>query len=96
MRKVLPYVATAILLGIATMIAPIMLLKPSYYELITSGEKRQPAMLEALDGGEAAFEDRGALERAASPSNMSSAGLLILPSFLLALGVSLSLRKRIK
>jgi hypothetical protein len=97
MRKVLPYVATAILLGIATMIAPIMLLKPSYYELITSsGAKSQTAMLDALDGGEAAFEDRGALERAASPSNVSSAGLLILPSFLLAAVVSLYIRKRIK
>ena len=82
------------------MIVPIMLLKPSYYELITSsGAKSQTAMLDALDGGEAlppAFEDRGALERAASPSNMSSAGLLILPSFLLAAVVSLYLRKQIK
>ena len=97
MRKVLPYVATAILLGIATMIAPIMLLKPSYYELITSsGAKSQTAMLEALDGGEAAFEDRGALERAVSPSNVSSAGLLILPSLLLAAVISLYVRKKIK
>ena len=100
MRKVLPYVATAILLGIATMIVPIMLLKPSYYELITSsGEKSQTAMLDALDGGEAlppAFEDRGVLERAIGPSNVSSAGLLILPIFLLALVVSLYLKKRVK
>lgn len=97
MRKVLPYLATAILLGIATMIVPIMLLKPGYYELITSsGAKSQTAMWEALDGREATFEDRGALERAVTPSSVSSAGLLILPSLLLAAVVSLYFRKQIK
>jgi hypothetical protein len=66
------------------MVAPLMLLKPTYYELITSrgGEnaKSSPAFLEALDEGEV-----GAL---------SSAGLMLIPSFLLALGAFLYLKKR--
>jgi len=100
MKKILLYVATAILLGIVTMVAPLMLLKPSYYELITSRDEKNlvrkgsPAFLRTLDGGEGTFEEGGALERALSPSNLSSAGLMLLPSFLLALGVSLYLKKR--
>jgi len=100
MKKALLYVATAILLGTVTMVAPLMLLKPSYYELITSSDeenlrKGSPAFLEALDEGEGTFEEGGALERAVSPSNLSSAGLMLVPSFLLALGVSLYLKKRV-
>jgi len=100
MKKVLLYVATATLLGIVTMVAPLMLLKPRYYELITSRDeenvvrKGSPAFLETLDGGEGTFEERGTLERAVSPSNLSSAGLMLIPSFLLALGVSIYLKKR--
>ena len=99
MKRALLYVATAILLGTITMVAPLMLLKPTYYELITarSGEnaKSPPAFLETLDEGEGTYEEGGALERAVSPSNLSSAGLMLIPSFLLALGVSLYLKKRI-
>ena len=98
MKKALLYVATAILLGTVTMVAPLMLLKPTYYEAITRGgenvTKGSPAFLEALDGGEGTFEEGGALERVVSPSNLSSAGLMLVPSFLLALGVSLYLKKR--
>ena len=98
MKKALLYVATAILLGTVTMVAPLMLLKPTYYELITSrgGEnaKNSPAFLEALDEGEGTHGEVGALERAVSPSNLSSAGLIFIPGFLLALGVSLYLKKR--
>jgi len=100
MKKALLYVATAILLGTVTMVAPLMLLKPSYYELITSSDeenvvrKGSPAFLEALGEGEGTFEEGGALERAVSPSNLSSAGLMLIPSFLIALGVSLYLKKR--
>ena len=98
MKKVLLYVATAILLATVTMVAPLMLLKPSYYELITSSDgenlRNAPAFLEALDEGEGTFGEGGALEKAVSPSNLSSAGLMLIPSFLLALGVSLYLRKR--
>ena len=93
MKKVLLYVATAILLGTVTMVVPLMLLKPVYFGLITSGGEKS-AFLQALDEGEGTFEDRGALERAVSPSNLSSAGLMLIPSFLLALGISLYLKKR--
>jgi len=94
MKKALLYVATAILLGTVTMIAPLMLLKPAYYGLITSGVRNASAISETLDKGEVTFEG-GALDRAVSPSNLSSAGLMLIPSFLLALGVSLYLKKRI-
>ena len=99
MKKALLFAVTAILLGTVTMVAPLMLLKPRYYELITSrgGEnvtKGSPAFLETLDGGEETFEEGGVLERAVSPSNLSSAGLMLVPSLLLALGVSLYLKKR--
>jgi len=98
MKKALLYGLTAILLGTVTMVAPLMLLKPTYYELITSrgGEnaKNSPAFLEALDEGEGTHGEVGALERAVSPSNLSSAGLIFIPGFLLALGVSLYLKKR--
>jgi len=86
----------AILLGAPTMVAPLILLKPSYYELLTSpGVKNTSAFLEALDEGEGTYDEGGALERALSPSNLSSAGLMLVPSFLLALGVSILLKKRI-
>jgi hypothetical protein len=89
MKKALLYGLTAILLGTVTMVAPLMLLKPTYYELITSrgGEnaKSSPAFLEALDEGEGTYGEVGAL---------SSAGLMLIPGFLLALGVSLYLKKR--
>jgi len=99
MKKILLYVATAILLGTVTMVVPLMLLKPRYYELMTSRGKENvtkgsPAFLEALDEGEGTYGEGEALERAVSPSNLSSAGLMLIPSFLLALGVSLYLRKR--
>ena len=98
MKKVLLYVVTAILLGTVTMVAPLMILKPTYYELITSREKNVPTgstdFLNTLDGGEGTFEKGGVLERAVSPSNLSSAGLMLIPSFLIALGVSLYLKKR--
>jgi hypothetical protein len=91
MKKALLYVATAILLGTVAMVAPLMLFKPRYFEAITQGS---PTSLETLDKGEGMYGDREALERAVSPSNLSSAGLILIPSFLLALGVSLYLKKR--
>jgi len=91
------YVATAILLGIVTMVAPLMLLKPSYYKLMTSpGEKNIFAISETLGHGEGTFGERGVLQRAVSPSNLLSAGLMLIPSFLLALGVSLYVKKRVR
>ena len=97
MKKALLYVATAILLGIVTMVAPLMLLKPLYFKLITSpGVKNASTMSEALDGEQRTYGygEGGALERAVSPSNLSSTGLMIIPSLLLALGVYLYLKKR--
>ncbi len=99
MKKALVYAATAILLGTVTMVAPLMLLKPTYYRVITSGNgenlrKGSPAFLEALDEGEG-IEAIEALEKATSPSILSSAGFLLIPSFLLALGVFAYAKKRI-
>ena len=100
MKKVLLYVATAILLGTVTMVAPLWLLKPSYYNLMVTSRGREnvpPGSLEffkTLDEGEETFE-QGALKIAVSPSNLLSTGLMLIPSFLLALGVSLYLKKRI-
>jgi len=100
MKKILLYVATAVLLGTVTMVAPLWLLKPSYYSLIVSsrgGENARwgsPEFLQTLDEGEATFGE-GALKRAVNPSNVSSTGLMLIPSLLLALGVSLYFKKRI-
>jgi hypothetical protein len=92
MKKALLYAVTAVLLGTVTMIAPLMLLKPSYYKARIEGSSE---FLEALDNGEGTFEKGGAFERAVSPSNLSSAALIFIPSFLIALGVALYLKKRI-
>lgn len=109
MKKALIYVATALLLGAVTMVTPLMLFKPTYYNLITTGSgenatsyDRSSAMLEvdgkefleAPNGGEGTYFERVALERAVSSSNLSSAGLILVPSFFVALGVSLYVRKR--
>ena len=91
MKKALLYGAIAILLGTVTMVAPLMVLKPRYFEAITRGSS---ASLETLDKGEGTYGEKGALERAMSPSNLSPAGLIFIPGFLLALGVSLFLKKR--
>jgi len=97
MKKVLLYVATAVLLGTVTMVAPLRLLKPSYYNIMTSRGARAPASLEfykTLDGREVESTE-AAFNRAVSPPNLGSAGLMLAPSLLLALGVSLYLKKRI-
>ena len=98
MKKVLLYVATAILLGTVTMLAPLMLIEPGDIQLLASGDGekalRYCPQVETLDG-ENTFDGGGSLGRAICPSNISSAGLMLIPSFLLALGVSLYLKKRI-
>jgi hypothetical protein len=101
MKKILSYAAAAILLGTVMMLAPAMLLKSNYYGSVafTGGEavprycpEAQKTFaiveVETLDTEEA-------LGRAIRPSNLLSAGLMLIPSFLLALGVSLYLKKRI-
>lgn len=63
-----------------------------------------PAISETLDEREflatsdkevKTFEEGGFLERAVSPSNLSSAGLMLISSLLLAFGVSLYIKKRV-
>jgi len=96
-KKALLYVMTALLLGTVTMVAPSRLLKPRYYEAITTfGVKNMSAITETLGKGEGTYGGGGVLERAVGPSNLSSAGLMLIPSFLLALGASLYLEKRIR
>jgi len=98
MKKVLLYIATAVLLGTVTMVAPLRLLKPSYYNIMTSrgaqAAQASPEFYKTLDGREAESAE-AAFERAVSPPNLRSAGLMLAPSLLLALGVSLYLKKRI-
>ena len=112
MKKILAFTVTSILLGVVTMVAPLMLLKPSYYGLITSSDRENlqrfsPEFYEALDGsaelppetlgeGDATFGEATALERAVSLQNLASTGLILAPSFLLALGVFLYFRKRMQ
>jgi len=95
-KKALSYAAIAIILGTVTMLAPTYL--PAY-----SNEKAIPMRTpkycpeERLEGAivNATLEARAeALERTLCPSNLSSAGLMLIPSFFLALGVSLYLKKR--
>jgi len=106
-KKALSYVAIAILLGTLTMLAPIMLVKSTSLQASGGGEKgpmglpKLPAYcpeeeerLKAVIVNETLQARAEALERITSPSNLSSAGLMLIPSFLLALGVSLYLKKR--
>ncbi len=96
MKKALAYAGMAILLGTLTIVSPLLVLKPNYYEWLTSnGVKDTSAIFEAVDEEEGTYDERGALGRAISPSNLSSIGLILTPSFLLALGISLYLKKRV-
>ena len=94
MEKTLSYVATAILLGTVMMLAPLMLIGPSDIRLLSSGDGENILERCPQAKGWETFGAGDALERVACPSNLSSAGLMIIPSFLLALGVSLYLKKR--
>jgi hypothetical protein len=97
MKKAPAYAMTAILLGIATMLAPLMLVEPGEIQFLTSGdgEKARTSCLQVdtLGGGNT-FDEGGSLGRAISPSNLSSVGLMLIPSFLVALGAFLYLKKR--
>ena len=56
-KKALLYVMAAILLGTVTMVAPLRLLKPRYYEAITTfGVKNMPSIAETLDNGKERME----------------------------------------
>jgi len=108
MKKALSYAAIAILLGTVTMLAPLMLIKPASLQDSGDGEdvpKRLPNLPtqtycpeneERLGYGvvNATIDRAEALERTLCPSNLSFAALMLIPSFLLALGVSLCFKKR--
>ena len=104
MKKTLYYAVAAILLGTVTMFVPAMLLRSVYYDPSGPyfGEIDSESCMGATRSSKSLWTDDGAtldrgqaLERVMSPSNLRSAGLILVPSFLLALGVSLYLRERI-
>ena len=108
MKKALAYAMTAILLGTVTMLAPVMLLKSSYYGQLAFGDGEDvpmglpklprycPEDEERLGFGvvNETLDRAEAFGRTLCPSNLSSAGLMLIPSFFLALGVSIYLKKR--
>jgi hypothetical protein len=93
MKEAMLYALIATMLGALTMVAPSMAVKLGNYGLVTSGEKNTSAFLEALDEGEGTYEEWEAPERAVISSNLSSVGLMLIPSFLFASGISLYLKK---
>jgi hypothetical protein len=97
MKKALAYAMTAILLGIATMLAPLMLIEPGDVQFLASGDGEKARtycpQVETLGGGNT-FDEGDSLGRAICPANLSSAGLMLIPSFLIALGAFLYLKKR--
>jgi len=89
MRKTLAYMATAVLLGVIVMLAPLQLLPDTRYSATggyatASSTDRQPPD-EALNGGSTAVLQLTLL----------NGGLMLAFSFVLALGVFLYVRKRI-
>ncbi len=85
MKKALAYAIAAVLVGIATMLAPLMLVAPRDISLVTYGGRKEALKycpdVEASDV-EITF-DRGA-------------GLIVIPSLLTALGTSLYLKRRMR
>ena len=98
MKKALAYVMTAILLGTVVMLAPLILIKPGEIRLFASGDGEKALENCRQDetlGGENEFGEEDSFRRAICPSNLSSAGLMLIPSFLIALGAFLYLKKRV-
>jgi len=93
MKEAMLYALIAIMLGALTMVAPLMAVKLGNYGALTWGEKNTSAFLEALDEGEETNEEGEAPERAIISSDLSSVGLMLIPSFLFASGISLYLKK---
>ncbi len=94
MKEAMLYALIAIMLGALTMVAPLMAIKLGNYGVLTSGEKNTSAFLESLDKRKETCEKREAPERAVISSNLSSVGLMLIPSFLFASGISLYFKKR--
>ncbi len=102
MKKTLSYAIAAILLGTVTMLVPMALLGSIYYDSPAFGDERISSVrclpankaLEIDDEARWGFIQKFGLSK--SPlSNILPIGLMLIPSFLLALGVSLYLKKRI-
>jgi hypothetical protein len=97
MKKALAYAMTAVFLGVATMLAPLVLIESGSIRFLGSGDGEKALVpcsrAETLDA-ENTFSEGDSLGRAISPLNLSSAGLMLVPSFLVALGAFLYLKKR--
>jgi len=90
MKKVLPYAVAAILLGAVTMLVPVMVLESICYDALTYGNGEVAAARGKT------FEALNTLGLETSPlSNILSAGLMLVPSFLVALGVFIYMKKRV-
>ena len=105
MKKILSYAAAAILLGTVTMLVPAMLFESYSYGQVTFGYEENVPMRcpsEAYKGNavpldrETWDEYRKTFGLTESPlSNILPVGLMLIPSFLLAMGISLYLKKRV-
>lgn len=99
MNKALAYALAAVLVGIATMLAPLMLVAPGEIPLSTYGDGKEALKycpdVEASDV-EITFDRRAFLARATNPYVLRSAGLIVIPSFLTALGGFLYLKRRMR
>jgi len=99
MKKALAYAIAAVLVGIATMLAPLMLVAPGKIPFLTYGDREEAVKycpdVEASDVG-ITFDGRAFLARATNPSNLRSAGLIVIPSLLIALCGFLYLKRRMR
>ena len=101
MRKILSYAVAAILLGTVTILVPAMLLESIFYDPLASsyGEfvpRCLPSQANKAAEGYSWDEYVETFGLTESPLiNLLPAGFMLIPSFLLALGVSLYLKKRV-
>jgi len=94
MKEAMLYAPIAVMLGALTMVVPLVAVKPDNHRVLTSpSEKNTSAFLEALEEEKETCEERLAPERAAIFSNLFSVGLMLIPSFLFASGISLYLKR---
>ena len=103
MKKVLSYAVAAILLGTVTMLVTVKMLESICYDALTYGNgevdprwcpseaSKARAMVPART-----FDTVNTLRlETSSLSNILSAGLMLVPSFLVALGVFIYMKKRV-
>ncbi len=91
-NKALVYAGTAILLGVAMMLAPWVLVRQGFYIPTDSGEGAPVSY--SSDSAGRTLSRHETLERMISLPNLASAGWMIIPSFLVALGAFLYIKKR--